>query len=555
MSAHSFLSCCYSRRTEDEVYTDLISRIPETPFPIFTHPPVGDVPPQDQTKTLRMRTKGHALAAQALLLTSNFVNLSQLEVGLTTSINVAAIDSSLRYLPNLLRTLCLRCVAPEILERASESDDDVRYSLSCLFEHFTHLSCLSISVSSRNAATSPNDYIPKYISTQLNTQSLRVLKLSFSRFEGLGLHFCVLDIHTIELDEIETDNIQYSPDLEKVILSNMTKLVKVVVRTPRTLLLADDNPSLRKLVLCNVRDVQGDVANVCVLNLANVDVGLVNSLVDSAALSLEELGVYSPWNTPLTLRLSTASKLKAVYLQRLPLARLLTPNESPLQTLCMRSVKVTDPHLAICAKQVLLVGDREEILSALRHVHGESVRNLVIEAYPEYPNPIPDDLAIMEALQRLRDQLVVFGTNIVLPNNFPPLKNVTKLACRSVACLKKVHRNRAKCRLCSSSCLGICDDNNKLDLLSLQGESADTLNDEVCVKKSKEQRFYTSVRHFWYEALEKESSLITDTIWNDSGLKSLWQWLLPAEQQAKLFGHGPLTRSSSIAEEADMEEK
>ena len=182
------------------------------------------------------------------------------------------------------------------------------------------------------------------------------------------------------------------------------------------------------------------------------------------------------------------------------------------------------------------------------------MRNLVIDAYLEYTTPIPDDLVIIEVVQRIRDRLVVFGTNIVLPETFLPLKNVTKLVCRSVACLQKVHRNRAKCRLCSSSCVGSCGDKYKLDLLSIQGASEDTLTDEICVKKSKELRYYTSVRHFWYETLDQESSLITDTIWNDRGLKTLWQWLLPSEQQAMLFGHGLLTRSVAISEEADMEE-
>ena len=353
MSEQGLLSCCYCRCLED--YTDYISRIPEAPSPILTHPICFENIPPYQAKTVRVNTKTNVRAAQAMLRTANFANLEQFEIRLTKSLNVACVSPYLLRQPFTVKTLCFRCVPPDLNEYASESEYGVKLALQNLFVHFTHLSCLSISVCSTNTATSPNDYIAKSISTVLSSKSLRVLKLSFPSFEGLDLGSCTLDIHTIELDEIETENIPnvYNTSrLPEVDLSQMKKLVKVVVRTPRRLRLSDDNPCLRKLVLCNVRHVYGDVSNVSVLNLANVDTSMVDSLVVSAVESLQELGVYGC--TPLSLRLGNASNLKSIFLQSLHLHSMDTPNESPLRILCMRSVTVVNECLAISAKQVLL---------------------------------------------------------------------------------------------------------------------------------------------------------------------------------------------------------
>ena len=551
------LQCCTEDQAGGETilksYSDSLSDGWGHPIPLLRFPNVdNNVPGSEAFRTLRVNSK-EMRSIEDYLGQSYFKSLERFEIRLSKALNLARISPFLLRHRQTLETVCLRCVGPprSDTDEVSENDDSVRRAIRVMFTSLERLTNVSISVDDRNA-TSPNSHIPKVLSTELCfAKHLRILKLSCVSFTALDLSYCDLDIHTIELDEIATHRILYSDTLEAVNLKAMNKLVKVIVRTKRRLELSEDNKNLRKLVICHVKGVQGDVSTLTVLSVANFDEDCIRSLLQSTAASLEEIGLYAEGQT---CRLDIdAISLKVLFLQGITLESIETSRESPLEVLCLRSVTIVAQQHPIYAKQILLIGKVQEICAALRPVSAQCVQSLAIERVQQASEHNTDESELWSLVNPMKDNLLVFATNSVLPADFPPLPKLKRFYGKSLKCLKRVHRKRTTCFICTSACSDWWCGQYKLDELGLSPDMASLINDPVCQKKAERRVLYHMPRHFWFEALRTRTNLITDASWN--GLTGLWQWLLPSEKQGKLFGHGEQTRSAATPGDTDLEQK
>ena len=559
-SAHDFAmpvrksKCfCCSRKSGDKdgIYSDLIADT-KAARPVRFFPASEnelDAVDDNQVRSLMINSRDDA-SAESFLQSSTFPNLDHCEIRLSKGLNIKKATPFLLRHHRTLQTAYLRCVAPGRTNRAQDGrdPDGVHRSIRNLLETCTQLTCLGVSIGSSDFPSANFD-IPGALATGLRfARGLRVLKLGFQNFDEFNFQECDLDLHTIELEERTAWKVTCPNSVVPIDLSKMRCLEKVAVASPRPLILSEENTSLRKLVLSHVRSVQGNVSGMVILNISYCSAEIVRRLFSSTKDSLRELGLYFNGCAAEGSTYSIGSRrLRVLFLDGLIFAKVKTYRKRPLDVLYMARATLSKDQDRLYAKQVLIEGTATFLDSALPLIDPGSIKSLALQDLS--PSSLMSAATLL-SIKGMQNNLKVFASNYALPSGFPQLPNMKRFFGLSAACVEKLHTDT-----CTSLYLASCCSmfKNKLDLIGLTNENANDIDSVICTERAERRLIYESAKHFFYESLDRETSLISDVCW--TVLASCWHSLLSAGRQRGLVSHGAITRSASTSTEDDMHQR